>query len=538
VAKKEKTKPKVAGPAGEVIRHSYDLYTLPTAQHRAGLAGLILQARSAGFGAIVEEVDPHSATVAVTEANLTALLDDLYDAEEVEVESESKWKGKTPVRVGSKAKEEGGKSKVVPVYTYMQVQPKCPFLARRVSACRFLDQTRRQATNVYRLAPLSKQVYEQRAQNKPCGEGQKFWAKLASAKPVETSSSIRLGAEGKTGDGDLFRGDPWEALLLHFAQVVTLPFSIKQFEIESGRLVTKWRGTASVVPEVADLDAFCDLFPGVVDELALEKTQIVEAPEQAGLDLTRRICDLAVRKGTDSPLEYCVSAAEVYWTERVGVRKTLRIISVSRVDGGPDLGRKYGLIRKQYRSPLFRAVATAALIKDTRIDIEAEPYLHTVPAKDLLSPWFAKDCSAFFRGIHQRVNDTRGAQVNAESIDTLGRIVRTVVNNYLREKVRTLAKVDPFDPKFKNSTGQRLLPTAVVDAWQNACLGLIYDLRSRDAAEFTRYFLAQLCAAGPFLPEADQKLLSRHLIGEAGWEPVKNLTMLAVAGLRNRFRKK
>ncbi len=83
------------------ITLSYNLFDLPTAQHKAGLAGLLvliesLKRRNVSPLPEVEEMTPSRVVISFTKESIQVLFDDLYDAEFVEVKSKSKWKDKKP----------------------------------------------------------------------------------------------------------------------------------------------------------------------------------------------------------------------------------------------------------------------------------------------------------------------------------------------------------------------------------------------------------------------------------------------------------
>ena len=74
---------------GQIVRITYDLYELPTAQHKAGLAGLLLQIQSMASrnrDRAVPEVEwdevfsETKVTINFTQETCEALFDDLYDA--------------------------------------------------------------------------------------------------------------------------------------------------------------------------------------------------------------------------------------------------------------------------------------------------------------------------------------------------------------------------------------------------------------------------------------------------------------------------
>ena len=85
------------------ITLSYSLFDLPSAQHKAGLAGLLLlidslRQRAVGPLPDMNNLSATSAKLTFTQDSLQTVFDDLYDAAEVEQRSKSKWKNKKPKR--------------------------------------------------------------------------------------------------------------------------------------------------------------------------------------------------------------------------------------------------------------------------------------------------------------------------------------------------------------------------------------------------------------------------------------------------------
>src|SRR5260370_42702967 len=88
----------------EPVEIRYDLFDLPTAQHKAGLAGLILAIRSLKERSekdpeaippetvpeIIEGPDNTSVKIRFTERSVKGLFDDLYDADLVKSEPREK----------------------------------------------------------------------------------------------------------------------------------------------------------------------------------------------------------------------------------------------------------------------------------------------------------------------------------------------------------------------------------------------------------------------------------------------------------------
>ena len=73
----------------EILSLHYSLFDLPTAQHKAGLAGLLVMIESMrrrGLEPLPEvlELGPTQATFSLTRESLQTLCDDLFDAEIVD----------------------------------------------------------------------------------------------------------------------------------------------------------------------------------------------------------------------------------------------------------------------------------------------------------------------------------------------------------------------------------------------------------------------------------------------------------------------
>jgi CRISPR-associated protein Cmx8 len=128
---------KKARPATVTV--TYDLFDLPTAQHKAGLAGLLLQIasmRNRKPGTCIPNVVKQTATqaiIAFSEDSMKALFDDLYDADRIPGAPREKpfTKGKgenkqeiPPLRrVPITKTDKKGNEKTVEGYVYLDLTP-------------------------------------------------------------------------------------------------------------------------------------------------------------------------------------------------------------------------------------------------------------------------------------------------------------------------------------------------------------------------------------------------------------------------------
>lgn len=84
------------------LRLDYDLFELPTAQHKAGFAELLLHLRSLEQREIdgrpeIETLDRYSASIRITQHGLQVLFDDLFAASVEQVQSKTRYQGKEPL---------------------------------------------------------------------------------------------------------------------------------------------------------------------------------------------------------------------------------------------------------------------------------------------------------------------------------------------------------------------------------------------------------------------------------------------------------
>ncbi len=134
----------------ESITVRYDLYELPTAQHKAGLAGLLLQIdsmnerRAAGalppifeLPSIVDRTSSY-VTIRFTERSIWNLFDDLYDAEVVEQDRKQKQQNKEPkyTKEVDAPDAASGKLRKEKRYVYDAVRPVGSFLGRFTDGAR------------------------------------------------------------------------------------------------------------------------------------------------------------------------------------------------------------------------------------------------------------------------------------------------------------------------------------------------------------------------------------------------------------------
>jgi CRISPR-associated protein Cmx8 len=354
----------------ETIDLRYDLYSLPTAQHKAGLAGLCVlhdTLRRRKVGPLPEIVFPEEGIVrlSLTNATLETLFNDLYDAAYKETPRRKQLKDKNKNELKCLREEirkepdpKTGKEKEVTFYIYEDVVPKCAFLDSLQVSEPWLKLWRDALWNTLRGKPTTRTPYNERADGKPVNEVAKTWKSLQKyqKKPLATeeiASSIYIGAQAINAEKVPFVGRIDENLLLHFWQVVMRIFVP---EIINNEGKADFKGYVLAIPEVCDVEGFLEDFSLMVSQLKTDlkgyrpAESVISVPQEGALEY---IAALVRNKAQDGNLAYNISSVEVVHLEKRS--NNITMLSSSRLPVDDAVRGKYESIRSgHYRHPLFK----------------------------------------------------------------------------------------------------------------------------------------------------------------------------------------
>ncbi len=192
--KKQAAKP--AEPPEIVVK--YDLFDLPTAFHKAGLAGLVMLVESlrARHILLADEckyaLTASTVEITFTEPMMLKLMDDLYDAREIEVAVKSKWQSAETARPPTEAEIEAGTP-----FIYHVIQPLGVFLREKYPDENglWLKLWRDMLWNIPRARPTTREPYanERAGEGKQCKEGLNAWASLRKVHAARTKNVFHRG---------------------------------------------------------------------------------------------------------------------------------------------------------------------------------------------------------------------------------------------------------------------------------------------------------------------------------------------------------
>lgn len=526
-----KTKPKKSSPSTpQILELTYTLAELPTSQHRAGLAGLLLmvdwlrQQKPLRDDAICEVTSRNArgAVLRINQAGLERLFDVTYAAREEEVTRPAPFKKKGQVVPPLRTEEvletdKKGEQKKKTLYIYPATVPDGAFVQRWDPSHDGNDGLwyklwRDMLWQIVRGVPAQRTPFEDRAAKKQNAEARKLFGLLVKpSAAVDQPSTYLLGAQAVTPDNIPFRDRARFQLLLHFWPFVVQIYKPFTYDRDQKRID---QGYALAIPDVADLDLFCRDLGEVMRTRPTEKSgylpraAVIDLAAESALATMDQLQRHVQAREKTKDVQDLVLGFDVVHAQKQG--NNVRILSQSRVDVRSDL-KRYSSLRQGYWNPFFRAQRVANYLDDA-------PWYRGMDRVVALQSWKQTINDNAFR------HDAREAFENMEEIEENGRekLILQVVRTYLSRKMKT--KHDLTWEDVKNDEKKK-------EDWRDKRGDLARDaflaIRSRTGSDFVEYFTGTLCSVPHYIKEDQYLMLSRELLENS--EDVRTLTLLALS---------
>ena len=574
---KTPAKPKMKLAEPTEVEVTYDLFDLPTAFHKAGLAGLVMLITSLKERRLLNkenvkcELTPTCATVTFTKSLIQHLMDDLYDARIVEVAVRSKWQGATVKREETVEENKDGKVTQTKRFIYDVVQPSGQFLRDRYpdEDGLWLKLWRDMMWSIPRGRPTTREPYNQRANGQACKEGPNVWADLLKVQKArmknafhtaEISSALLPGAQAQNAEGVPFEGRAEHNILLHYWPLAVRLFVPHQVDTDGS---TEFVGFTLAVPEVSDLEQFIHDYPNMLN--GLTKNACGYRPAESVIDLAAEgalafLNSLAVISGQHvekGELRHSIRSVEYLHLVKIG--NNVKTMASGRVSPNKNLLAEYRQVvapkdeSTRYRNPLFRRALLIALLDDDpcwyramgRIlaTFDAEVFIrqprHSADADENGPPQFANDVAKKFRNVSTLFANNPERKEGMS--DALAKpvpppvIINRVVRKYLIAK--TEEKPGLSLKKYrdeKESIAWDDIPKELLDefnkAKQKLAQSLFLEFRSRKEQAFVDHFAATFFSVTQRLAEADRLELAEMLVMDfERRDDLKTLTLLSLS---------
>ncbi len=552
-----KTKAKKSDPSTVTI--TYDLFDLPSAQHKAGLAGLLLQIESMRNRGLTtptfefDELEPHTKVrVTFTPKTVNAMFDDLYAAEPVNVQVKSKWKGAELVDTIKISEEVKGKRKVVEKYVYSVIQPSGRFLGQYIVDGKeeWLKLWRNMLWEIPRGNPQSRQPFEQCAAGKTCKEGPAVWKDLVDAekagaknqfKTSAVAGSLWLGAQASTAENIPYKGRVEQIILLHFWMLTSLVFVPQCIEPDGN---SEFVGYVLAVPEVANLPQFMAAYRRVLGSLKGDMRgyrpaeSVIDVPAEGALSFLEHLAQLSAAKSGDLESAYTVSGIEFF--HMVKVAKNIKLVSTGRIVPRPGLLNRYLAIvgapgqKPPFGNPLFRSGLLRGLLNDTPWyapfadafgNWPHELFVHSDDSPNNL-PWFWADVRKYLKLEIFPMTDPDEIE-HADEDTKLMDIIHRLVRQYVTERAEKKSGIEIDNFKEGDKIKWERVPKGFKDDRRSVAETLFLEFRSRRDQAFVDHFSQTLFSAKQFLSVEQFKSIGHALLHRT--EDVKTLTLMALS---------
>lgn len=524
--------------APEVLTLDYELATLPSSQHRAGLAGLVMVVRwmdrlPHGKAGILEltRVDSHGATLRIDKQGLASLLDEIYAAASEEKEESALRKKKNkqtipPIREGVRQETDSktGKTKEKKFYVYPVVVPRGSFLADYDQIAEgksglWIKLFRDMLWSILRGVPATRRPFEARAENEPSNESDVMWTELVAGSEVELPSTYFLGAQSATAEDVPFSDRARTRFLLQFWPFVAWLYCPEVFDRDGKR---EFQGYAIAIPDIADLTAFCEELPETLRKRGIEKAgyrpkeAIVDLAIEGGLDLLRRLSDQIQTRESRRSTADLVLGIDIIHMQKDG--NNIRLLGSARVEPSLVMVDEYTRIRGAYRDGLFRRQRLTNFVSRRRWHSGFDALFRSKPTERTIeSIFFKADAREAFERVEVSVTNSE-----AEDNSSTEKQVYRLVGNYIARKVENKHQL-----KWEQVKDSPQRKQDYEQARARVAKEAFFAIRSRTGADFVDYFTSTLCSVPQHIGETGYLLLTRALLTEP--EVVRSLTLLALS---------
>lgn len=540
------------------IELDYKLAELPSAQHRAGLAGLGLMVKELRQqpwyferdNPVVEfiNITEYSATLKLNLEGLKAIFDLAYKAS-VDIRWTTKKDKKRDYKedeirireekllVGKKKTE---KIKSITEYQYKVVVPHGAFLSVWDKSSAEEDKGlwiklwRDMLWKIIRGVPTTRNSFNNRCNGQTYSQdAEKLWQELNNPeKQVGQSGNYFLGAMASNAENVPTKDLVKYQFLLHFWVFVAQIYCPMTLDKDGKR---QFSGYAIAVPDVANLVDFCDEFKEVLEARESQKygylprEAIIDIPEEGALDLLRLLRQRISRKAGSQTLEDLILGVELIHAEKAG--NNIKIRSISYVEPIISQIDRYAEMQKAYWCPWFRkqrflnllnsqpeSERPDALLKEIPAWIGFDNVLSRIPRKWLSDPYFSHDARELFNieGEIKMKNDIRNE----------AQIVYQVCQHYVLSKLESKYQMAwNKDNKIPTESGKPITQTKFDDKKYKIANEAFLAIRSRtENKAFIDYFVSTLY---PYVRKEEFAEFAEKLFNQT--DEIRALTLLAIS---------
>jgi len=523
--------------ASAVLTLDYSLASLPSAQHRAGLAGLVLMLKwltrlpekTRGIARILH-LDDAGARVELDLEGMRRLFDELYAASMEEQKESQPRKDEPPLREEEVEQTDAkGKVKRKKYFIYKVPVPRAGLLLDHAPGANdaglWVKLWRDMLWRTLRGVPATRLPFIARAQGTDNGDAEKAWKRLTSKKAgtVQLSSTDYLGAMDRNADGVSFEDAPREWFLLHFWPYVTQVHVPRALKLKDKVIQEAHAGFALVIPDVGLLQSFCEELPHALRERSTEvrgfrpRAALADLVEESALMTGRLLRERLSQTEGARAYSALVLGYELVHLDKDG--NNVRTYSASRFEPTVSMVDEYqALQHPALWDPLFRRTRLQNLVGGRPWYAGFDRIASTLPYTATFgTKGFRHDARVSFER-NKDMDSSESAATGPGLEQLVLQVARTYVGRKLKLKHGLEWESAKDDPKEK----------AEYEKWkERIARDAFLAVRSRTGPDFIAYFAGTLCSVPHHLKAEQFVRLSRALHERT--EDVRTLTLLALS---------
>ncbi len=537
----------------KTITLEYDLHSLPTAQHKAGLAGLIMMIDSMVKRKIeprpeVAELTSSGAKVSFTRDSMQSMFDDFYDALLLEVSRKNKWSGQKEKRVEEvTVQTEDGAIKTQKTYIYDLFQPRGKYLTVYYpddGEGPWIKLWRDMLWSTMRGIPKTRTPYQERLDDKHVSLAGKTFDSLKKSEKARLdgrvltesiSSALFIGAQDTNAEKVPFVGAIEQNLLLHFWTIAAL-YYVPRLLKRDGKLENV--GYVIVIPEPVDLQYFLKDISKFLGALKSDisgyrpEASLIDVSVEGGLEY---LYHMSLHRVRESDLSFSIASVEFYHLQKQG--NNIKVLGNERIVSDRAVLEEYADLRSRRSNPLYKSMRIVNLLAGRPWYAGADELFNTWPRDIFIKKpddppkyifSFGGDVFKKFKAIEDELKTKGGNNLTEQTDDKLAQQVYRLIKSYVNYKSEAKSGIRYDDFKHnKDEQGRVVYPRDYVEAKSRLCTEAFLAMRGRREHNFVEYFTGTICSVPQWLPEDDYLAVSRALIND--WEKVKTLSMIALS---------
>lgn len=546
---------------------TYSLAELPSAQHRAGLAGLKLMVdwlrRQGEVRGVCEIVSCNNQglSLRIDREGLAQLFDEVYAArqEEQRVNQLRKDKSKnvvSPIREadvpvldkqGQPVVDRSGQPKTKKAYYYPAIVPKAALLVDLEPGKRkdglWVKLWRNMVWNILRGVPATRAAFEDRANGQATKDAAETFEDLSRGPmhSVALPSTYFLGAQQSTAENVTWKDRARYQFLLHFWPFVAQIY-VPRVLVDAKKDEKRFIGYAIAIPDVGMLELFCKAWKRMMQARTEEplgyrpKQAVIDLALESALDMTKRIgeqlSDEEARKITAS----VVLGIEVFHMNKEG--NNVRLLSVDRLCPEAAHIDEYARIRSACWDHVFRRQRLLNLVKQRPWFAGFDALAATLPYKTQFfgSSLFRHDAATLFAQKRKKMSQTEPSPnpVNelTASRDWIASLVYRIARGYVHRKVKSkygLEWKSEWMKWEKLPPAEQRARKEFIEKQEKVASDAFLAVRGRTGTDFLEYFGGTLCSVPQAISGADFRRLEEKFKSEEGRNEVRVLTLIALS---------